>query len=167
MAEKLQTITLQNRRILFKNFEGVKAKFNAEGARNFCVILEQDEAQEFLNMGLNVKFLPQREDDDAPTPYLKIKVNWSGKPPTVVQITSGGRTRLDKDGSKILDWAELTNVDLMFNPYFWEVEEKSGYTCYLTSLYATLYENELDLKYADVPESGASSVVDTLAESPY
>lgn len=163
MAER-QSITLMNRRILFKNFEGVKAKFNAEGARNFCVILDQEEAQQFIKMGLNVKFLPQREDDDAPTPYLKIKVNWSGKPPSVIQVTSGGRTRLDKDSSKILDWAELTNVDLIFNTNYWEVDDKTGYTCYLSSIYATLYENELDLKYADVPESGAQSVVDTFAD---
>lgn len=163
MAEK-QTVTLENKRILFKNFAGVKAKFNAEGARNFCVILTDDEADEMLKMGLNVKYLPAREEDDTPTPYLKIKVNWDGKPPSVVQITSGGRTRLDKNTSGILDWAELTNVDLMFSPWFWEVDEKSGYTCYLTALYATLYENELDLKYADVPESGAQSVVDTFAD---
>ena len=43
-------------------------------------------------------------------------------------------------------------MDLILNPYEWAVNGKTGVKAYLKSIFVTIQEDELERKYADVPE---------------
>ena len=152
-------ITFQERRIVFRNFSGEEGKFNSKGRRNFCLVLDADEAARMRSDGWNVRELPPREEGDDPGYILKVNVNYSGKrPPRVVLITSRGKTNIGESDLSLLDWAEITNVDLIVNPYIGPGRETP--TAYLDSLYVTIQEDELEMKYLDVPDSAQSAMTD-------
>lgn len=153
-------LTFENARLVFKNFSGAEGKFNKAGDRNFCLLLSPEDAEAMVKNGWNVKELQPREEGDHPQPYLKVKVNFpkNGRPPRIVLVTSRGKTPLDEDTVSMLDWAEVKNVDLIIRPYDWEVNGATGRTAYLKSIFVTIQEDELDLKYADVPDSAQSAL---------
>lgn len=155
---ELKPIVFENAQIIFRNFSGKEGTYNREGDRNFCLLLNEDQAEAMVSAGWNVKALKPREEDDVPQPYLEVKVNFRFKPPRILLITSRGRTDLDEESVSLLDWAEIKNVDLIVNPYEWEVSGKNGIKAYLKSIYVTIYEDELEMKYVDVPDSANSSV---------
>lgn len=155
---RLSQLLLEDRRIIFRNFTGAEGRFNAKGQRNFHVVLEEDEAERMTVAGWNVKYPKPREDGDQPLPHLPVKVRFDNFPPRVVLITSRGKTPLDESMVDILDWAEIEHVDMILNPSWYDVNGKSGYSAYLKSLYVTIHEDELELKYADVPDSAQSAL---------
>lgn len=150
--ERMAAASLEGVRIGFRNFAGEEKQYNRKGDRNFAVFLEPEIAEAMAKDGWNVKYLKPREDGDEPQAYLQVAVNFGGRPPRVVMISSRGRVQLGEEEVSILDWAQFKNVDLIINPYEWEVSGKSGVKAYLKTIYATIEEDELDLKYADVPE---------------
>jgi hypothetical protein len=161
---KLQPITIEDARIIFRNFSGAEGRYNAKGKRNFNVLLDDDTAEAMLADGWNVKYLQPREEGDAPQARVEVEVKWSdnprSRPPHIVMITSKGKTDLDESMVDILDWAEIEYVDLIIRPYEWEVQDKSGVKAYLKSIYITLHEDELEKKYMDVPDSAQSAAFD-------
>lgn len=158
LSNRPKYVLLENVRIGFRNFSGKEGKYNREGDRNFNVFLEPDQAERFENEGWNVKYLKPRDEDDQPQAILQVTVSYKGRPPTVVMITSRGRTALSENEVDILDWADLRSVDMTLNPYHWTVSGKSGVKAYLKSIYVTIEEDELDLKYADVPDSAQNAI---------
>ena len=146
--------TMEGVRIVFRNFAGEKKQFNDEGKRNFSIVLTPQQAEEMEREGWNVKRKPPREEGDEEFCHLKVKVSYAGRPPRIVMISSKGRTNLDEETAELMDIAELKNVDLIIRAYDWEVNDKRGRTAYLKTIYATIWEDELDLKYADVPDIG-------------
>ena len=152
-----EQITIEDARILFRNFSGKEGQYNRAGDRNFAVLLDDGVAQELANEGWNVKYLKPREEGDEPQAYVQVTASYKGRPPRVVLITIRGRTNLDEDTIDVLDWCDIKHVDLMLNPYHWEVNGKTGIKAYLHSIYVTIVEDELELKYADVPDSAQSS----------
>lgn len=153
MAKEDNTVLMEGVRIIFRNFSGKEGQYNREGDRNFAVLLDEKVAEEMAADDWNVKWLKPREDeeDEPPQAYLPVSVNFDkGRPPRVVLITSRGRTNLGADDVELLDWADITNVDLIVRPYAWDVSGKSGIKAYLQSLYVTIEEDELERKYADV-----------------
>ncbi len=151
-------LTLQNAQVMFRNFSGKEGVYNAKGDRNFCVFLDVDLATELQNAGWNIKMLKPREDGDVPQAYVEVKVSYKNRPPNIVLITSRGRTKLDEDDIDMLDWVEIEKVDLIINPSAWDVNGKTGIKAYLKSFFITIVEDELELKYADVPDSAKSGL---------
>lgn len=148
------TVIMEGVRIIFRNFAGKEGQFNREGDRNFAVLLDDSVAQALAQDGWNVKMLNPREDEReeeaTPTPYLPVSVNFKGRPPKVVLITSRGRTNLHEDSVEMLDWADIINVDLIVRPYEWNVNGKTGIKAYLQSMYVTIEEDQLEQKYSEV-----------------
>lgn len=149
-------VVMENVRIIFRNFAGREGMYNREGDRNFCVLLDHDTAEAMASDGWNIKTLRPREEDDEEQPYLQVSVNFKGKPPRVVMITSRGRTTLQEDEVEILDWADIKIVDLIVRPYEWAVNEKSGIKAYLKSIFVTIEEDALERKYADMDDAPRS-----------
>ena len=147
----LSDLTLENARIVFRNFSGVEKKFNPAGRRNFCVLLESELAHLMGEDGWNVKWLQPRDEEEEPQAYIQVAVNYNNRPPRIVTITTRGQTNLTEETVGILDWAELITVDLTVRPYLWEVNGKHGIKAYCKSLYATLEEDRLADKYNNIP----------------
>lgn len=150
-----KNISIENARILFRNFSGKATQYNAEGDRNFCVILENRElVQQMTEDGWNVRYLKPRDPDEEPQPYVQVKVSYKNRPPKVVLVTSRGMTNLDEDTVGVLDWAEISNVDLVINPYQWSIGGRTGVKGYVKAIYVTIVEDDFAAKY-DAPESSA------------
>ena len=139
----------ENCRIIFRNFAGEQSQYNRAGDRNFCVVIEDKEVAEKMQAdGWNIKHLPPLDDGGEETAYLPVAVSYSNVPPTIVMLSSRGRTHLDEATIDILDYAEIEKVDLIVNPYNWEVNGKSGVKAYVKSMYITIREDALAKKYA-------------------
>ena len=166
--QQLDRVTIKDARLVFRNFSGKEGTFNAEGQRNFCVLLTEEMADDLKRRGWNVRFLKPREEGDLPQPYVQISVKYRGRdgkmlrPPRVVLITSKDgkdrRTELGEGEVSLLDWADIRHVDLMINPRPWtNAAGAGGIKAYLYSIYVTINQDELEEKYMDVPDSGQSA----------
>jgi hypothetical protein len=154
MPKQDNTVLMEGVRIIFRNFAGKEGQYNREGDRNFAVLLDDKVANAMSEDNWNVKWLRPRDADEEETPqaYLPISVNFKGRPPRIVLITSRGRTNLDESQVDTLDWVDILNVDLIVRPYEWTVNGKSGVKAYLQSIYVTIQEDPLELKYSEIPE---------------
>ena len=156
MAEKRdRRVIIEGARIIFRNFAGAEKQFNRAGDRNFSVLLDPELAKRLEDDGWNVSYLKVRPDDEDPIPqaHLKVKLKFTGKPPTIYMISSRGRTALGEDTVELLDMVDISNVDLIIDPYDYDVNGKTGISAYLSSIYVTIIEDELALKYADVEDA--------------
>lgn len=150
-----QETMFDNCTILFRNFAGKPSMYNKEGDRNFCVLLDPEQAARMEEDGWNVKLLRPRDPDDEPQPYIKVKVNFGGRPPTIVLMTSRGRASIPEALAPMVDFADIAKVDLIIRPYEWDVNGREGVTAYLKSIYITIHEDALELRYAHIPEIGS------------
>ncbi len=146
--EHSNQMTIENARIIFRNFSGKESKFNREGDRNFCVVIPEEDVDGMKKSGWNVRTIEPREEGDSHLYYLPVAVAFGNFPPKIVMITSRAKTPIDESLVETLDFADFKNVDLIINPYNWEVNGKTGVKAYLKTLYVTINEDELELKYA-------------------
>ena len=156
--DRMEDVTLkglQNKDIIFRNFEGVANRFNNAGDKNFCIIIDEELAGYLQSKGFTIKHTNGSEDYE-PAPYIKIKLGFTRKdgtdnphPPKIFKIDSTGIRQLNKDTVKILDGVRFTNVDLIFSasPYIDSKTNETRYSAYLSHLYATIEENELEREY--------------------
>lgn len=142
------TVTVEDARIIFRNFAGKEGQYNRAGDRNFAVVLPPDTAAQMEADGWNIRYLEAREEGDENTPYLGVAVNFKNRPPKIVMITSTSRTKLNEDSVEVLDFADIRTVDLIVRAYSWEVNGKTGIKAYLQTMFATIEEDELERKYA-------------------
>jgi hypothetical protein len=155
MPQQDNTVLMEGVRIIFRNFSGKEGQYNREGDRNFAVLLDDTIANTMAEDNWNIKWLRPRDEDEEENPqaYLPVSVNFKGRPPRIVLITSRGRTNLDEDSVEMLDWADIINVDLIVRPYEWQVNEKSGIKAYLQSIYVTIEEDPLEIKYSELDQA--------------
>lgn len=153
MAGSDNTVLIEDARIVFRNFAGVEKQFNPAGRRNFSVVLDPDTAKKMEADGWNIKRKSPRDEGDDELIHLPVTVHFGKRPPRLIMITSRGRTVLDRDTVDLLDWAEFETVDIIVRPFDWEVNGNTGRKAYLKTMYATVRENALDLKYASVPDA--------------
>lgn len=155
-------ITIENAKVLYRNFAGVEKPMNRKGDRNFCVIIPDEAvAEAMLRDGYNVKRRnPRLDDDEEPgsrvgDPYVEVKVAWNEKAPHpqvyVVGDVTRRRNQYDEGLVDLLDNVEIVTCDLVISPYNWS---PGKVTAYLRKMYLTIHEDTLDLKYADTVLDG-------------
>lgn len=154
MPQNDGTLVIENANILpgqFRNFTGREGQYNRAGDRNFALLLDPQTAQEMLQDGWNVKQLRPREEGVEGDFYITVSVGFKNRPPLLVLISSKGRVNLSQHECDILDWVDIAKADVIIRPYRWNVQGNSGIKAYVKSLFITVAEDYLDLKYADVP----------------
>lgn len=151
-------LTIEDARIIWRNFEGRKTQFNAQGQRNFAVVIPPEDVEPMKGDGWNVKTKkpnPEYPDQDLLS-TLSVKVNFSGaRPPRIVVIAGEDRQELDEDTVGMLDRVQIEKVDLIINPSFYDVNGSTGYSAYLRSIYVTIVQDDLEKKYGSFTSSGA------------
>lgn len=154
-------LVLQDVAITFRNFAGAQSEFNAAGDRNFAVWIDDPVAAENLEaMGWKVKRTKAREEGDEPRAYMPVSVKYHPKlrPPMVKMITSRGIENLDEEAVDVLDFMDIAKVDLILRPFHWKLKNGTeGVKNMLKSIYVTIREDELEVKYAELPVVGAGS----------
>ena len=135
--------TIEDAQIFWKNFEGREKTYNgkvinSEGNRNFCVYIPEDDAQDMIDAGWNIKFTTPREEGDVSRPYVQVTVRYGAQPPKIYKVTSRNKTLLTEDIIGDLDIDEIEMVDLIINPFEWEPGRVKAYC---KTMYVTIAED--------------------------
>lgn len=153
-------LMLENVKITYRNFAGAAGEYNPAGVRSFAVILEDlEQAQAIEALGWKVKY-PKPREDGEPARYpatmpVTLKYHPKLAPPRVVMLTSRGQTKMDEDAVDILDFMSIKKCDMFLRPFHWKLKTGGeGVKNMCASIYITIEEDALELKYADVPEIG-------------
>lgn len=149
--ERIGNIQVENARLIFKNFSGKQTQFNPEGRRNFCLILEDNLAQQLMEDGWNVRQLKAKDDENPPY-YIPVSVSFKIMPPEINLISGKKMSQLSEETVGELDYAEIEHCDLVIRPYHWEVNGRGGIKAYLKAMYVTVYRDSFADKYAALCE---------------
>lgn len=154
MSDLAREMLFEGAEIVWTNFAGEARQFNAAGQQNFCIILNQQEADQLVDLGYNVKMTKERKADSGEILggqlYIQVDLEWKFKPSRIIMIgqTTRKETQLDQEAAGILDDMEIVMSDVIIRPYDWDVNGKQGTSAKLKTGYFTVYEDFLELKYA-------------------
>lgn len=159
-----ETLLVDNAQLVYKNFRGLQSQYNMEGNRNTGLLLDYDQAYEMMNNGWT-GIRPFKDDVyagiDNPRHVIKVRVKFKHRPPRCYLISSGSdgvpsKTLLGEGLIGIFDTTDSTNVDLVLVAYEYDVSGRQGKSAYLQSMFYTMYEDPLELRYAGIRTIGTS-----------
>lgn len=144
-----EPINLRNARITFRNFKGEDDGFNDNHARYFSILLDDEMASEFADMGLKVKYPKPNPNidpsNDIRKPTLQVFLANNSEPlkPHVrlFIVDEDVVRRVDNaDLAQIgnLDSMRIESVKVSIQPSAWEFKGRSGIKCYVNTLYIKL-----------------------------
>jgi len=146
MPDIAKTFMVEDAEITQLNFSGRAGRYNEEGQRSFLVLIDPDIAEAMRKDGWNVHYFNPRQEGDIPRPFINVAVRFDRYPPTIILLTSKARQKLNEDAVEILDWADIKTVDLIVRGHLWD-EDSNRIKAYLKSMFVTINENPLELKY--------------------
>jgi hypothetical protein len=147
-AKNDDKLVLEDVQLMFRNFSGAISQYNAEGKRDFCVVLQPALAIKMKTEGWNVRTIEGRTEGDEPRYYMNVAVSFDHYPPTINLVTGDNETTLiSAEDIGMLDWAEIASADMTIRPYPWAVNGNTGIKAYLKSLFVRIVEDPLAAKY--------------------
>lgn len=146
---------IEDARMIWTNFAGKEGDYNAEGRRNFNLVLDEQSANELLADGFNVKYKEPKAEGVDPIWTLKVNLNCKGYNPPDVQIKNDhGIRKLDEESVAILDFASIEKCFVRFSPYHF----KDNVSAYLQTLLATIHESEYENSFYDEEDSAMNTM---------
>lgn len=143
-SERYPIVEIDKARITYKNFEGRGDKFNAEGKRNFTVIIPNEELAEMLRndtnqygVGWNVKTREARDEDEDDFRTLKVNVSFNDRGPGIFLDTNGNLNKLTAETVALLDHIAISEVSMDIRPFDGEAGGKPFRSAYLQSMRVT------------------------------
>lgn len=144
-------LLIEDAKLMYRpNFTGRGDKFNREGDRKFTVRIDDPELADRLKAdGWNVK--TRIRDDEEAINYIEVRVKYSGyKDPKCYLVTRrNGPILLDEETVSEFDTADIVHIDMTITPYEWNVNDKTGVSAYLKTIYVTIEEDEWADRYAE------------------
>lgn len=155
------TLEIDDARIIWKNFRGLRGKFTREGERNFTLVIPEQEIADVLledknryGKAWNVRINPPKEPGDDPFIYLKVKIG--NRPFPRVHLRSGkARTFLNENTIGCIDEIEIDHVDMNIVPSDGDGSKTSSgpyRTAYLESMEVYQRLDRFDLRYEQEQE---------------
>jgi hypothetical protein len=147
-----ETLLFENAEFMYRpNFSGRAGMYNDEGEREISIKVDETRVDELIAAGWNIKRGKDAEGNKGQgEAYLPVEVSFKFREPRIIQITSRGGTPLDQDLCGLLDAADIKFFDVIVRAYDWNVNNTSGRKAYLKTFVATIDEDYLEQKYADV-----------------
>lgn len=137
------------------NFSGADPQgYNQKHERYFDIKLSEEEANALIDEGWNVS--TNAKDPDNPIYSLRAFIRFDVIPPSVWQITSKRRVKLNENTISGLDRANIKHVDVIIRPYNWKNNGRIGTKAMVEELYVVIEESEFFERYADIPEDDSS-----------
>ena len=158
MARKNKTMIIRNATIDYLNFSGKPNDYNAEGCRNFCLVLDDlDLVGKMIEDGWNMKpYKPSIDEDtkEASQYYTQINVAYGSEwypDPEIVYVSDGGRKQNSIPEELIGDADNIyfSKIDLVIRLREYN-DKKTGeprVKGYLQSMYAWIEEDDLKREY--------------------
>ncbi len=153
----MANINVENAKLIYRNFSGKASQFQPEGKRTCSIILDEEQATQFLELGMNCKQMRIREDEDGnPEPqmyHLPLEAKFANYPPDIYIVMDDGSDnpwlkKLNEDTVACLDYSRITNCDLQIQPYNYEFAGRSGVKAYISKMYVTLEMDDLEDRYS-------------------
>lgn len=158
-----KNLVIEDATIISRNFEGrAEPPYTPAGKRQFTLRLNQETAEALAQDGWNVK-IRQPDPDEPAVGYLNVAVSFASKtPPKIIQVTKrNGKdvfTPMNEATCKLIDSAEIEDVNVEIRPYNWEMPSgQKGTKAYLKTLYFRLIEDVFASKY-DIDDFGDSDL---------
>lgn len=148
--EKRNVIIDKDAHIRYKNFSGRESEMNPLGARNFCLDIDPEIADQLQAEGWNVKWTKPQEDGDVATPFIKVNVKYGNFPPRIWTVTSRGKTLLEEGDVYQLDKLRIIKIMLTVNPFEYKPGRLSGY---VDEMYVTIAPSAFEDEYGDIPDN--------------
>jgi hypothetical protein len=149
-------LQIDDARIIRRNFAGRQEMYNAEGERNFLLVIpEQDIADALINdlnefgVGWNVMIKDAREEGEPPFMFLTVKVKFNAKGPNIYLISGNKRVELDENTIDILDDIDIQHVNLDIRAYDGEGRFGPFRSAYLHSMEVYQEVDRFAARYAE------------------
>lgn len=149
---KVPPLEIRKANLVYKNLSGRRGKYNAEGLRNFHVVLDTATADMLRADGWNIKTHQPKKEGDVEWYSLKVWVRFDNYPPRMIMVVGGKKINLNEVSVGLLDTATIEKADLIISASQYNVNGNSGIKAYLSKGFFTLSPGDLELEYFGLPE---------------
>lgn len=146
-------IIIEDGQVMFKNFAGRETDYNAEGKRNFCVVIDDPKAVDDLTAaGWNIRPARKTFDEGEPVKYvLKVNISYKYRGPKIFRkigtAPNAPMFEVFEDTIADLDQDYILSADMTIAPSKWARNGKEGTSGYLQNMYATIETDAFYDKY--------------------
>ncbi len=130
----------------WSNFRGLPGRYNAEGNRNFDLVIPEEMVDGMRAAGWNIRETKGSEEYPSEF-YTNVNISWAKFPPSVIFYSGREDTRgteVDETVIGQLDTAEIERMDLAINlSYRTKDDGSTGIKGYVQSMDVWLYQDPI------------------------